>query len=277
MNLFLDPFLNNEDGTRATIETKFHRGEKKIYCARTKSETWSVDGFAITKRGDVKIYEFNGERWHKGCPHCSHGILDFLEIEKRHDIGQLGYKLEVMWECQFDKMLAEIQHLKTPLIPFILQRSQTEKDLLAAVREGSIFGFLVCNVESPPEVIESMKNFPPIFRREKITDAHLTEYMQSRIKHEKPNLKKFERETLIQCFTATDHLLMTPLAQFYMSKGLILSKVTKFVQYIPCKALLPFAKHVTTMRIDAEKNKMKTKGATAKVFGNSGYGVVSNF
>ena len=266
--------MDNGDGTRATIETKYHRGERKILNLQTRKRTWSVDGFAMNKKGDAKVYEFNGDLWHKGCPHCSNGRLDSKEIQKRHDIGELGYKLEIMWECQFNRKLLEIRHLETPLFPYILQHRQKEKDLLAAVQNGTIFGYLLCDVLSPPNVIESMKDFPPIFRKELITDDHLSDYMKIKIKQENPRSTKFSRETLIQCFTATDHLLMTPLAQFYLSKGIILSNVTKFVQYVPAKVLLPFANHVTSLRIDAEKNNLKTKASTAKAFGNLGYGKV---
>ena len=180
-----------------------------------------------------------------------------------------------MWECQFDRKLVEIEHLETPLIPFILRRNQKESDLLSAVKDGKVFGYLVCDVVSPPEVIQKMIDFPPVFRKTTITDEHLTDYMKCRIKQERPGLKGFSRETLIQCFTATDHLLMTPLAKFYISKGMILKNVTKFVQYIPAKALLQFANHVTSLRIDAEKKNLKTKATTAKAFGNLGYGKVN--
>ncbi len=258
------------------MATHFHRGEQKIWCSRTQRKTWSVDGYAVNRHGEVKIWEFNGCNYHPGCPHCSHGQLSFTEIEKRHDIGQLGYKLEVMWECQFLKKLPELSRLETPLIPFILREKQNEKSLIEAVRANQIFGFLLCDIDCPSDVIDAMQDFPPIIRRETITDDHLTEYMKSKIKQENPGLKSFKRETLIQCFTARSYLLMTPLAHFYLKKGLVISNVQKFVQYIPRKVLLPFANHVTAMRIDAEKNNLATKGATAKGFGNSGYGKVNN-
>jgi hypothetical protein len=177
-----------------------------------------------------------------------------------------------MWECQFDQLLKQWQNIETPLIPNILKNNQTEQDILNGIRSGKLFGYIVADVNTPEDIAKKLQNFPPIIKRAKITDQHLSEYMRSRIKLEKPNLKKFKRETIIQCFNATDHLMMTPLAKYYLEKGLKISNIKKFIQYIPSECLAPFVSLVTKMRIDAEKNKMPTKGNTAKIYGNSGYG-----
>ena len=177
----------------------------------------------------------------------------------------------------FDKLLPTIRTVDTPLIPDILFKKQTEVDLLNGIISGSLYGFIQCDVESGPDVIDKLKDFPPLIKRETVTDANLSEYMRNRIKHEKPELQSFERETLIQCFNAKQILLMTPLAQYYVRKGLKITNITRFVQYIPRKSLLPFVNHVTNMRITAEKNGNTTKGNTAKIFGNSGYGKVIGF
>lgn len=177
-----------------------------------------------------------------------------------------------MWECQFDELILEIRDIETPLIPDILKNGQNERDILNGIIDGRLFGYIIADVTTPEHVADTLRNFPPIIKRATITDENLSEYMRRRIKFEKPNLKKFERETLIQCFNATDHLLLTPLARYYMKKGIIISNITKFVQYIPSKCLAPFVSLVTEMRIDAEKNNMPTKGNTAKIYGNSGYG-----
>ena len=89
------------------------------------------------------------------------------------------------------------------------------------------------------------------------------------------NGEKLKRETVVQCFEAKNHLLMTSLVKFYISIGLKITNIYQVIQYQPFKCLSPFVKHVTTMRLDAERNKKKTKANSAKTFGNSGYGKVS--
>ena len=50
-----------------------------------------------------------------------------------------------------------------------------------------------------------------------------------------------------------------------MDQGFTLKNIRGFVQYIGCSALEPFVRHVTTMRVEAEKSGLTTKGNTAKV------------
>ena len=186
-----------------------------------------------------------------------------------------GYEFECIWECQYDRIFPQLEYRETPLFPQILKKKTSETELLEGIKTGELFGFILADVRTPENVIDQMKEFPPIIRKLTLTDAHLTDYTKTRFKIEKPNASKFERETLIQCFHGDQLLLMTPLAQFYIEKGLLISNITKFIQYIPSRSLNPFASHVTRMRIDAEKNNLPTKGSTAKVFGNSSYGKVS--
>lgn len=194
---------------------------------------------------------------------------------KKEDIMRQGYKLEYIWECEFDLLVPTISHICTPDIPEILKTRQTENDIITGIKLGKLFGFIVCTITSSPNVIKKFSQFPPIIKRLKITDQHLTPFMTTQVKLEKPNLKTFERETLVQCFNAKNHLLLTTLAKYYLDSGLIISNITQFIQYIPKKALLPFVEHVTKMRIDAEKNDQTMKGNTAKVYGNAGYGKVN--
>ena len=157
-----------------------------------------------------------------------------------------------------------------------MKKKTSEAELLEGIKVGELFGFIIADVISPENIIAEMMDFPPIIRKKTLTDDHLSEYTRNRLQIEKPNMKKFQRESLIQCFHGHQLLLMTPLVRFYLEKGLLIKNISKFIQYIPSTALNPFASHVTRMRIDAEKNALHTKGSTAKVFGNSSYGKVSS-
>ena len=84
-----DDFLINADGTRSRIECLMYRGEKRIWQSRTKKLAWQVDGFASTDHGN-KVFEYMGERFHRGCPRC-HSFTDPKWAEKKQDILKLGY------------------------------------------------------------------------------------------------------------------------------------------------------------------------------------------
>ena len=63
---------------------------------------------------------------------------------------------------------------------------------------------------------------------------------------------------------------MTPLAQFYMSRGIKIKNVSKFIQYEGGAALKPFAEKVVKMRVEATHENDEAKSNTAKLYGNSG-------
>ena len=65
---------------------------------------------------------------------------------------------------------------------------------------------------------------------------------------------------------------MTPLAQFYLSRGMKIKNITRFIQYEGGAALKPFAEKVVNMRIEAtnEEPPDEAKSNTAKLYGNSG-------
>ena len=50
-----DEFLTNKDGSRAVIESLYYRGERKVWSSRTQSESWPVDGMAITDHGNFYL------------------------------------------------------------------------------------------------------------------------------------------------------------------------------------------------------------------------------
>ena len=63
---------------------------------------------------------------------------------------------------------------------------------------------------------------------------------------------------------------MTPLAQFYLSRGMKIKNVTRFIQYEGGTALKPFAEKVVNMRVEATNENDEAKSNTAKLYGNSG-------
>ena len=81
---------------------------------------------------------------------------------------------------------------------------------------------------------------------------------------------KVNRTTVIQCYHGSQIMAFSPVIQFWISRGMKISNITKFYQFIPGKALKPFADKVYKMRCEATYEKDESKGNTAKIFGNSG-------
>ena len=169
-----------------------------------------------------------------------------------------------------------METIRTKTLPMILKVDHTDEEILRQISAGKLFGFLLCDISTPDHLMQSMADFPPIIKRLEVTKEYMSEYMAERYAKKNPN-EELKRETVVQCFHAENHLLMTPLAQFYMQLGLKITKIHRFIQYQPSRALAPFAKNVASMRVEAEKAGNKTKANSAKTFGNSGYGKVSIF
>ena len=149
-----DPFLLNNDGTRATIHTKFHRGEKSFPRSKrgAKGEKdWFVDGVAFSDNG-TKLYEFLGCYFHRGCPQCDPEGVDEIFDKKKADLMRIegNVQLEVITECQFDNgFLPDFRDYPNPAIPHILQDKHSLDDILQSIKDDKLFGYVVVDIETP--------------------------------------------------------------------------------------------------------------------------------
>ena len=143
--------------------------------------------------------------------------------------------------------------------------------LIDGITNGQIFGFAVLDVETPVALIKEYEEagflFPLVIRRQEITSEYLSPYMKERFVEESA---KIDRKTVIQSYNGKQILAFTPIIQFWLSRGMKVSNITKFYQFVPGKALKPFADKVYKMRCEATYERDESKGNTAKIFGNSG-------
>ena len=108
--------------------------------------------------------------------------------------------------------------------------------------------------------------FPPIVSRQVIDDEMLSPYMKELVDKQ----GKKSGPTPIQTYHGKHLFLMTPLVRLYLDLGLKVTNITKFIQYVPGKCLLPFANKVVQLRSEATDDKDDAKQLTAKLFGNAG-------
>lgn len=210
----------------------------------------------------MSVYEYNGEAFHSGCPHCKSAPDSKWEAKKR-DILALGYELETMWSCEFMKVRKDIK-IDSKGFPGIFKKEQCEQDILDGIKSGKLFGFVVADINATEHSQKIWNDFPPILRKIKLTEDHLPDHMLEIMRRENPGIKNFERETLCQVFNAKKTVLLSTLAKFYIDQGFTLSNIQSFIQYQAYPALSPFVDRVTEMRINAEKQGNPTKGSTAK-------------
>ena len=258
-----DPRLINSSGERVKIEHKFFRGEKRIM-------NWFVDGYAKVD-DKMLFFEFLGCYFHRGCKNhlCNNfdptGVDDVFERKKK-ELSEFG-TVFTMRECEWKMKARRLRSRKTPLFPDVYNVFSNEQKLLEGVKNDEIFGFMVADVTTPDDVLEKILplNFPPIIHRGSIDETMLSEYMLNRCRARN---KKFPQKTLIQTYHATQIMIFSPTAQFYMQQGLKISNVTKFIQFLPTKPLNKFVKKITDGRINAVKDGNECLGTAYKIIGN---------
>ena len=262
-------FARDKSGAKIQIQHKYFRGEHQVE-RLTEPGTWSVDGYFI--KDDVPYFlEFHGCKFHPGCCVPVNQIDDASKKEntwakKKRDLESMG-KLIVKRECEWTRELnAMALKPKTEMVRIL--ETDTETTLLENIKNGTIYGFAVCDVRCPDNVLEKYKHFlfPPVIKHDVITEDHLSDYMRQRVAEEE---RKIGFETVVQVYNGDQLFLMTDIIKFYMDIGLEISNVTQFIQYIPAKVLKPFVDEVVGMRIDATREGDETKQTTAKIFGNA--------
>ena len=147
----------------------------------------------------------------------------------------------------------------------------TSIDILQGIKDKTLFGFIVADVSTPPDILDKIRwlNFPPVIRRESIDETLLTPYMKNRVKEKGYKLPQISP---IQTFHGKQLLLFTPLVQFYIELGLLITNITSFVQYKESFILQNFVNKITNGRIYAKRQRNSELELAYKVIGNSGYG-----
>ena len=258
-----DARLNQQDGSRVKLQHAYYRNEFDFH-------GYKVDGYAKVD-GQHIFYEFLGCFWHKGCTNCNRYPGEDPEwVEKSTYLRQNG-TLVTIRECIWEEKVKQIRNFETPYLPQILSKFSNQKTLLEGIKSEKLFGFAVCDVTCPDEIYESIKsiNFPPVIQRGVIDENLLSPYMAERCKARE---YKLPQKTLIQTFNGKQLLLYTPVLKFYMDLGLIISNVTKFVQFKAATPLEPFVQKITEGRIAACEAGNDPLELAYKIIGNSGYG-----
>ena len=140
---------------------------------------------------------FLGCKYHPGCCVPDDQIQNAEELRERWErkldfMNSNGVPI-VMRECQWNStdFTAETR------MPRILCED-TEEFLLAAVKSGELYGFLVCDVKTPIDKQSEYLNghlFPPVIDRMTIEGHHLSPYMKKRFDQQS---KKVKRSTVVQ-------------------------------------------------------------------------------
>ena len=260
------------------LQTRLNNIEKRL-----GDRQLPVDGYHASSK---TVFEFNGCYWH-GCSECykpdeehpglgeTYGYLRERMQAKIEYLESIGYQTVVKWECEWKKESANetIQIFLDNHFPGRGQRlrSKTTDQLLKEVKNGTFFGAVEVDIHVPLELRSKFEEMTPIFKNTEISlndiGSHMKEFAEARGCIPKP------RRSLIGSYWANKILLATPLLQFYLQEGLVVSYVHQAIQWTPKACFGTFKEFVTESRRQADRpGGSNILGETAKMVGNAGYG-----
>ena len=240
-----------------------------------------VDGFCADKS---TVFQFHGCYWH-GHPCPKNPKRDEEEqrcrykdtLEKEEYIRSLGYKLVVMWECDWRAMVDEDKEKKrflAVLFRSLYPGSRATVSLdrwIERIKDGSFFGLIECDIAVPDHLTDKFSEMCPIFKNTLVGREQLGDGMRE-LAEEKGYLKRASR-MLIGSLRGDRVLLFSGLARWYLQHGLVISEIYQLVEYHPRALFKDFGESVSQARRegDADPDK-KILADTSKLIGNSCYG-----
>ena len=228
----------------------------------------SVDGWCSATK---TVYQFHGCYWH-GCPCQGPGtnktrqrsFEDLREDTRKctERIQEAGYKVIEMWECEWRKICPQpTQH----------QQPKTTQDILKGVRDDSLFGMVECDIHVPDHLKDYFKEMPPIFKNTDIRREDIGDFMRQYAEANK--IMSQPRRSLIGSYFGKKILLCTPLLKWYLSHGLVVTKIYEYIQFEPKPCFKPFGDAVSEARREGDQSPEKAIIADSmKLLGNSSYG-----
>ena len=191
---------------------------------------------------------------------------------RREYICKKRYKTEEMLECEwwqnFKTNEKIMNHIRSN---FLYKRPLSTDSLLEKIRDGSLNGYIECDLVVPDELKVKFSKFPPIFKNTEVGRNDIGEYMQNYAIEN--DLLKHPQRMLKYSFKLENGSIITPLFNFYMELGLQCTKVYRFVQYLPRKCFSKFVQSVIDARREGDENPLSGVVAeTLKLLGNSSYG-----
>ena len=263
-----------ESRPECKIESFFTSGKQK------KIDCFNVDGYCDHCK---TVFEAMGCYYHFCSCQEARPSLTEQDIERgnkkremnemrREYIQEKGYKVEEMWECDWWESFKTDEKIKNHVrTHFPYKRPVSTDSLLAKIKDGSLFGYVQCDLIVPDELKSKFANFPPIFKNTEVGRNDIGDYMKNyAIENE---MLKDPQRMLISSFKQENGTVITPLFNFYMELGLQCTKIYRFVQYSPRKCFNNFVQSVVDARREGDENPLSGVVAeTMKLLGNSSYG-----
>ena len=249
-----------------------------------------VDGKSDTNQ----IYEFLGCYFH-GCPKCyptdKKQAENFRKTMNRLEfIREQGFQVKYIWECDYRQELKVNEAMRN----FVNQNAPTfyrkyptkvsQDKIIDSVMNDELFGFVEIDIQIPdswdqvkfkPQTelnpYDYFEEMSPLFVTTEVPFEKIGKHMQDHAKAE--NLSQKPRKLLVGGLRAEKILLMTPLLKWYISHGMLVTKVHQVIEYSKMACFKEFGEQVTNARREGDsQNAKKIIALLFKLIGNSAFG-----
>ena len=233
----------------------------------------------INFRDTNTVYQFHGCWWH-GCQTCFPNDRDSKQYGRSHKekrdhttkiaeyIRQSGYGLEEIWECEWRTYRRGNAVTNSYLYPTESRYRMTSEEILQFIRNGQLFGAVLCDIHVPEDKKDYFAEMPPIFKNTTVHFEDIGRHMQSYLKSSDQTFS--DRRYLIGSMFGNKQLFITPLLQFYLKLGLVVTTIHEVIEFSPRKCFDGFADRVTNDRRAGDRDPaLKVIGDTSKLIGES--------
>ena len=144
------------------------------------------------------------------------------------------------------------------------------EETIEGIKSGSIFGFVEVDIHTPDHLTNKFSEFPPFFINANVqTQCEFTAKMREKLGKKIPK----ENRKLISVLSATKIGLYTPLIQWYLSHGLVVTAVHKVVHAERGTPFVEFTEWVSDERRKGDANpELQVYAELGKNTGNSAFG-----
>ena len=186
-----------------------------------------------------------------------------------------GYNVEIIWEKDWQTLLTQWPEIKAYLAQHHtytrFKKYLTQDQIIQYIQDGHLFGFVKWDIEVPDHLRDHFSEKIPIFKNVDVCLDDIGEFMQQYAKEH--SIKDVPRHLLIGCYFRKKIGLTTPLLQWYLKHGRVITNIYTIVEYIPNAAFSSFMTQIAQCCLEGDCDKDKVLIAEmSKLIGNSSYG-----
>ena len=261
---------------------------------------YPVDGFvpATDSKDKATVFQFQGCFWHGHVCEVTRGIRDKKWLANRAQKYKTtlettaylkrDHQVVEIWECEFRQYCRQhpqIYDFMDARRPGFFREHKgkiTENAVLEGVVNGELFGMVEVDIRVPKQwsshfrhptlsPYDYFREMSPLFCSTDIAFDDIGAHKQAHIREYQ--LSDQPRRLLVGGMKARQILLATPLLQWYLKHGLVVTKIYQVVEFQQQRCFREFVKEVSDARRQGDTDQDTAIIAdTMKVIGCSGYG-----